>query len=254
MAKLLKLKALTPEQVQDKITMLKENIAKLHLPDGSVMPGLDTIVSEFQNELASFEAMLTSANVVNKADEFSKLFASLEASNIDADGNVTALSDEQVKWLGEGITVKLTADGKLAYVKKAGGGTGSGGPKAPTAYIDFLIPFDNNGVTEYAHFAKASAAVGKVAAGEAPHEHSVLSLLKSKGIEHKLAPSDSMVREIERLNGQYKLGIRVTINPERSAELGGQTIDLADSPLLSAKAPKAEADETDADSESEAGE
>lgn len=244
--KLLKLKALTADEVNAKIVMLKENITKLHLPDGSVMPGLDTIVSEFQIELANFEAMLEGANVSNKSDEFAKLFASLEAVNIDETGNVLELTDAQKEWLKDGVTVKLTADGKLSYVKKAGGGTGSGGPKAATAYTDFLIPFEGENGLEYAHFAKASAAVGKVAAGEKPHEHSVIALLESKGITHKLAASDSMVREIERLNATYKLGIRVTINPERDATLGGQTIDLVDSPLLSSKVKATEeaADET----------
>ena len=251
MSKLLKQKSLTQDEVKAKIEMIQNNLKLVTDETGAAKPGLETIVTEFQNELKSFEEMLTGSVQIDKAAEFLKLFAGCKVYNVElVDGEevVADLNDEQKKWLGEaGASVKLSSDATLTYVKKAGGGTGSQGPKTPTAYIDFLIPFEKDGVTHYAHFAKASAAVGKVAKGEVAHEHSVINLLKANGVDHMLPATDSMVREIERLNAKHKLGIRVTINPEhpKAGELAGQTIDLADSPLISGKVKtESESDES----------
>ena len=232
MAKI-KMKALTQEELLTKIEMVKANIEKV-----KAVPGLETVVADFETELAELEGLKVTSNVVNKAELFAQLFAQLEGVNNNPEtGEVTEFTDEQKAFIGEGITVKLLATGKFEYVKKAGTG---GGIKSPMPYTEFLIPFEDEGVLKYEHFTKASAAAGLVKAGETAHPHSVIELLKNQyDTVIKLAEGDSMRREIVKLNKKYKLGIRVTLLED------GTTIDLLDSKHETAYKPETEEDTTE---------
>jgi hypothetical protein len=223
MAKLIKLKALTPEELAAKIATLKTNIEKLN------NAGMEDMASEFQSELDVLMEAQQAAAGVNRQEEYNKLFVGLRAYILSGE-DLLDLTDEQIAFIGEGLTLKLMKDGTLEFVKKNGAG-GNGGSKSPTPYLEYQIPYDTAEGVKYEVFTVAAHAAGLVAEGETVNEHSVLAKLKANGVVIKLAVGDSMRREIVKLNKKYKLGVHVRLRADSGEFKANQVIDLLQSPF-----------------------
>ena len=238
MAKLIKLKALTQDELNAKIAALSANITKL------TAAGMEDMAAEFQAELDSLNEAAVKSTGVNRAEEFVKLFPMLMCYN-DNEGELTDLTAEQITFIGEGLTLKLDSTGKLTFVKKFGAGN-AGGTKQPSPYTHYHIPYVKDGKTAYEIFDKAAAAAGLVKADEKPHAHSVIALLKANGVTIKLADGDSMRREVVKLNKAHNLGVKVTLRED------GSVIDLLSSKHETAKkAESADTESTEGEDETE---
>ncbi len=189
----------TAEELQVKISQLSENINKL-----GAVGGFEDMVEQMVSERASYQAALDSLAGVDKGEQFAKLFAGVKLFNESEEG-VTDLTEEQLKFIGDSIVIKVDAEGKLTLAKKAGGsGTGTGAPKAQTPYTKYIF--------EGVEFEKAKEAVD-----------AVVEFLKENGTSIKVSTGNSMRREIVALNKKYKLGVQVVLRD------GGATINLIDS-------------------------
>lgn len=193
----------TAEELQVKISQLSENINKL-----GAVGGFEDMVEQMESERASYQAALDSLAGVDKAEVFNKLFANVRLFNEEGE-NVTELTEEQFKFIGDGIVLKVNeVEGKLvlALAKKAGStGTGSGTAKAQTPYVKYTF--------EGIEYEKAKEAVD-----------AAVEFLKFNGTVIKVSDGNSMRREIVALNKKYKLDVQVLLRD-------GNTIDLIDSPF-----------------------
>ena len=125
-------KSLTAEALQIELTKQQANLTLL-----KTLTGAESMVEQTEARIAEIEEDLSKLAGVDKVAEFAEKFANIECVNIEGE-NVEALTEAQIAWIGEGVTVKLTADGKLTLVKKAGGNGGSG-TKSPTPYSEFYL-------------------------------------------------------------------------------------------------------------------
>lgn len=204
---------LSAAQIAEKKTKLEAQIAKV-----SAVPGLESLVEELKAELAELTALEAKAAGVDKNAEFAKLFAGAVVVNVDSEGNVEALTEEQIKFIGEKLTVNIGADGKLTLAKKLSGG--GGGTKAPSPYSKYKF----DGV----EFEKASELVKDVV------EH-----LKDNGTTIKVSETNSMRREAVSLNKKFNLGIEVQLRET------GEWVLLENSPFETAAKAETEEDETE---------
>ena len=210
-------KSLTAETLQTELAKQQANLTLL-----KTLTGAESMVDQIAARIAEIEEDLSKLAGVDKVAEFAELFINVECVNIEGE-NVEALTEKQVAFIGdgEGIIVKLTADGKLKLVKKAGG-NGGNGTKSPTPYSEFYL----NGKTF------------KTAADLVKSEGGILDVLKAGGVEIKVSTANSMRREAVKLNADNKLGI--TVKDRDTSEVYA----LIDSPHEK-KGAAAETDEQD---------
>lgn len=179
-------KSLTAEALQAELAKQQANLELL-----KTLTGAESMVEQTAERIAEIEDDLSKLAGVDKVSEFAEKFANIECVNIEGE-NVEALTEAQIAWIGEGVTVKLTADGKLTLVKKSGG-NGGNGTKSPTPYSEFYL----NGKTF------------KTAADLVKTEGGILDVLKAGGVEIKVSTANSMRREAVKLNADNKLGVTV---------------------------------------------